>query len=234
MNISDAFNQGAQDYDKYRRFLIPCFDEFYGTVIRILPFQPTDPIHVMDLGAGTGLLAWFILQNFPRAELYLVDIAQKMLEEAKKRFQGTSASVRYLDLDYTTQELAELPNTLDVVASSLSIHHSSAEEKQTLFRKIFRALKPGGIFINADMSLGETPEIETRLQKDWLDQVKKTPIPDSELTAAMARTRFDKKDTLADQLDWLTHAGFTAVHCWYANFGFTVYAGEKPKQWLIK
>ena len=44
-----VFESTAGTYEDARRRLIPCFDEFYGTAVRLLP-ETTG--HVLDLGAG--------------------------------------------------------------------------------------------------------------------------------------------------------------------------------------
>lgn len=55
MSIQQAFNTAATEYDKLRRTLIPCFDDFYQTAIEVIPFDRTASLNVLDLGAGTGL-----------------------------------------------------------------------------------------------------------------------------------------------------------------------------------
>ncbi len=34
MDIQEAFNTAAADYDRLRRILIPCFDDFYKTQLK--------------------------------------------------------------------------------------------------------------------------------------------------------------------------------------------------------
>lgn len=60
--VKQAFDSSAREYDHLRRQLIPCFDDFYGMVVRQMPFDPSANAAVLDLGAGTGLLSGLLLQ----------------------------------------------------------------------------------------------------------------------------------------------------------------------------
>ena len=51
-SVQRAFDQAARDYDRTRRKLIPCFDDFYRAAIDALPFERNERIRVLDLGAA--------------------------------------------------------------------------------------------------------------------------------------------------------------------------------------
>src|SRR6187200_1215812 len=91
----------ASTYDTERRRLIPCFDEFYGTVSElIVRFCPEAP-RILDLGAGTGILSAAIADRVPAARLHLLDASAEMLHEAARRLSGRQfeVSVQPLDAD---------------------------------------------------------------------------------------------------------------------------------------
>jgi tRNA (cmo5U34)-methyltransferase len=229
MDIKTIFNEFALEYDKTRRQFIPCFDDFYGTAIQLIPFSSTDSFKVMDLGAGTGLLSQFILGAFPKARIILIDIADQMLEQAKKRLQQYGDQVSYQVLDYSAAEFSDSNENYDVIMSALSIHHLTTIQKQQLFVKIYSTLKKGGVFINADQMLGETPEIEAKYMENWWQRVKATRLTTQDIEAAKGRIQADKKDPLFQQLTWLKGTGFMQVNCWYSDYSFAVYSGQKPK-----
>jgi tRNA (cmo5U34)-methyltransferase len=227
MDVKEIFNQFAQAYDKTRRQFIPCFDEFYGTALRLIPYKESDSFHILDLGAGTGLMSQFIITSFPNARITLVDIADQMLEQAKLRFRAYGDQITYNISDFSSPQWRLLPDSYDVVISSLAIHHLTSEQKQNLFNRIYTILTPGGIFINADQALGETPEIENKYKQDWWSRVKASGLSQADLDAAQNRITADKMDPLSKQLAWVGQAGFLHVNCWYSNFSFCVYSGQK-------
>ena len=224
MNVKEAFDKGAKAYDSARKQLVPCFDEFYGTALDLITATKTDNIRVLDLGAGTGLFAFLVSQRFPNAELTLCDISNAMLDEARNRFRNSSNKVEYLAADYSIEVI---PGQYDLIISALSIHHLSDAEKEGLFKRLFRALNNGGLFINADQVLGETAWTEETYRKAWLRQVKERGVSDSTLASALERMKEDKMSTLSRQLSWMKNAGFVDVNCWYKNYSFAVCSGRK-------
>ena len=45
--------------------------------------------------------------------------------------------------------------------------------------------------------------------------------------AAIERMTLDRTAPLVDQLRWLTEAGFANVECWYRNYRFCVFSGDR-------
>src|SRR5689334_1709521 len=83
MNAVDVFDAQAKDYEAQRRRLIPPYDAFYGTAIEALGLAGRPLRRVLDLGAGTGLLARQVLEAHPDTEVTLLDGAAAMLEQAR-------------------------------------------------------------------------------------------------------------------------------------------------------
>ena len=225
MNIQQAFDTAAADYDRLRRTLIPCFDDFYGTAVEIVPFDRTAPLKVLDLGAGTGLYSGMLQAVFPNAEFTLLDLAPEMLEKAQARFDGIGKSPKILIGDYVE---TDFEGSYDLIVSALSIHHLSDVDKERLYQRIYGVLKPGGMFVNADQVLGSTTELEKLYRQQWLNSVRALGVSDLELSAALKRMEYDRMTPLTYQLNWLEAAGFQDVDCWYKNFSFAVFGGHRP------
>ena len=96
MSVKDAFNKCATVYDQTRKKFIPCFDDFYGMALALLPDPSEEPLNVLDLGAGTGLLSAMVLARFPHSQIQLLDISDAMLAQARKRFANSHAQ-KYCD-----------------------------------------------------------------------------------------------------------------------------------------
>lgn len=225
--VKTAFDEGAQTYDRARRQLIPCFDDFYSTALALIPHQPQGDFRVLDLGAGTGLLSSLIAKKFPHARITLMDISEEMLGKARQRFAGMEERLEFIAADYADGFAGQF----DVVLSALSIHHLTDPHKIKLFENINKALPDGGIFINADQVLGPTPHIEQVYQETWIRQVRELGASNTDLSAALERMKTDKMAPLDSQLDWLQEAGFNPVHCWYQHHRFAVFSGQKGEHY---
>ncbi|WP_260691726.1 methyltransferase domain-containing protein [Rhizobium leguminosarum] len=121
-NVSSTpvFNRDASGYDALRRGLIPCFDAFYGTALDLIDdWRDAEKLRVLDLGAGTGLFTAMVLARHPDAQIHLVDASEKMLEQARQRFNGSPA-ITYAVADMAD---AELGGPWDLIISALAIHH---------------------------------------------------------------------------------------------------------------
>jgi tRNA (cmo5U34)-methyltransferase len=224
MSVKALFDAGALVYDAARRRVIFCFDDFYGTLLDLVPFAPQQTFAFLDLGAGTGLVSALILGRFPQARADLMDVSEPMLAQARKRFSGTSR-VRFFIGDYAREPF---PGTYPLVVSAMSVHHLEDAGKQALIRKIFAALEPGGAFVHAELCLGPTPGAEQRYQQHWQDHLAASGLHPQELARIRERMACDRPAPLEAQLAWMRAAGFADVDCFFKHYNFVVYAGTKP------
>ncbi len=224
MSIKELFDAGAFEYDAGRRRVIYCFDDFYGTLLDLVPFAPGDSFTFLDLGAGTGLVTELILARHPLARADLLDVSEKMLEVARQRFHGRP-KVRFFVEDYAR---ADLPGRYGLIVSAMSIHHLADAGKQRLFQKIFAALDPGGAFVHGELVKGATANTEAFYQRRWNDHLQRAGIEPEELARIRQRMAGDRPAPLDYQLAWMRASGFVDVDCYYKYCNFAVYAGKKP------
>lgn len=222
--ITTKFNEIAEKYDSQRRKLIPCFDDFYQTATSLVHVDHASP-RILDLGAGTGLFSSYALSKYPNAQITLIDLSQSMLDIAKRRFGETQATMTYMAEDYSLFESSE---PFDCVISSLSIHHLEDQAKHELYKRIFKLLKPGGVFVNADQVQGSSLFIDQLYRSDWVAKVEATDLTQEALQAAYERTKLDKMAPLDQHLNWLRTCGFIDVDCVYKYFNFVVMYARKP------
>jgi tRNA (cmo5U34)-methyltransferase len=116
----------------------------------------------------------------------------------------------------------------DLVISSLSIHHLSDPEKQELFRHIFQALKPGGIFLNMDQIKGPTPALQETYCRKWEEITRINGATEDEILGGVERRRlYDREATLENQLQWLREAGFREADCVYKKWLMGLFYARK-------
>jgi tRNA (cmo5U34)-methyltransferase len=223
-SVGEIFSKSAAVYDQSRTQLVPCFDGLYGTVLEVIPFAPEEPLKVLDLGAGTGLLTLFLAEAYPNASFTLMDISEDMLAQAQSRFADQEDRFNFVLGDYRQLDLG---GAYDLIVSALSIHHLSHEEKQGLFARLPAALADDGMFINADEAAADTAAISEIYRANWLTRVQRSGLDKEVIAAAVERRTFDRPAPLNEQMGWLAGAGFSEVACWFQDFGFVVYSGVK-------
>jgi tRNA (cmo5U34)-methyltransferase len=222
-HIRQAFNNVAQEYDAQRVHVIPDLQQYYGAAIWAATVKGNNP-DILDIGAGTGLMSALVLEKFPGANLTLMDISENMLAVARKRFSHRE-NIRYVISDYSRSPLG---GPYDLVISALSIHHLSTEDKRQLFHRIFTALKPEGMFINADQADGETVLFRQMYLEYWDDFVKSGPLSEEgRIEILRRRATLDRNEKLSTQLRWLGESGFTDVDVVYKNRTFIVTVARK-------
>ncbi|WP_299476396.1 class I SAM-dependent methyltransferase [uncultured Paracoccus sp.] len=221
---SKLFNRDAEGYDDLRRRLIPCFDDFYGTALKLIEeWQAVEEIEVLDLGAGTGLFSAMVSARCSVGRLCLLDGAADMLERARSRFP-TGDRIEYRVDDMAEADLGD--EKWNLVISALAIHHLPDEKKRDLFRRIRRALKPGGLFVNAEQVAGPNPTADDRYSRVWLEQIRELGVTEQEIEKARERMSYDKCAPVGSQLKWLSDAGFSDVDCSFKAWRFGVLSGR--------
>lgn len=225
--VAATFSRFAASYDAMRRRLIPCYDAFYGTALDLIgEAWPAGPRRILDLGAGTGLLAALLLERFPDASIHLIDASEAMLAQAQQRFAGVP-NVSFAVADMAVDDLG---GPWDAVASALAIHHLDDSGKQALFARVREALRPGGIFVNAEQVLGPTAVAEERYARRWLADIRRLGAPEDEIARAGQRMAHDRCASVEDQLQWLRAAGFADVDCSFKAWRFAVLSGRVPAE----
>ena len=226
MSVREVFDRSAREYDAARRRLVPCFDDFYGTALEAIPFAPDEPISVLDLGAGTGLLSLFVADRYAKASLHLIDVSPEMLAVARERFAGAPQHFEFELRDFA-DGLAS--RSYDCVVSALAIHHLPAAGKRELFHTILEGLAPGGVFVNADQIVGASPAETERNHEQWMREARSLGSDDEELARARERMQEDQPSSVEAQLEWLREAGFAEVACPFRHGMFAVFAARRGR-----
>ncbi|MGA2933731.1 MAG: methyltransferase domain-containing protein [Methanomicrobiales archaeon] len=223
--VKETFDAIASHYDEQRGWIIPDIQGFYGAAVWAAALPVKKP-SILDVGAGTGLLSGLLLEAYPRASITLMDISEKMIEVARSRFAGREG-VRFAAADYRHEDLG---GPFDAICSALSIHHLERDEKRDLYRKVFSALRPGGVFVNADQVKGETPRQHRRNLAYWDDFVLRGPLEPEEIQAMFGRRKaLDRMEKLSVQMGWLEGIGFIDVDVVYKNRSFSVFTGRRAR-----
>jgi tRNA (cmo5U34)-methyltransferase len=219
---AQAFSAHAAEYDGVRQRLVPDYAGFYGAVVDALRRLGADIRRVLDLGAGTGLLSEQIAAAFPGVEIELLDASDAMLTLAQQRLGDAVSAVHVADMS------AALPDgPFDAVVSALAIHHLEDEEKRALMGRIHAALRPGGVFVNAEQVDAPTPELTAIYEQRWVDDCRALGATEEEIEGARERMCHDRCSDVETQLRWLRDADFATVDCTYKSWRFAVLIAVK-------
>jgi SAM-dependent methyltransferase len=110
--------------------------------------EPRSDDQVVDLGAGTGLLA-LALAPYVR-ELVAVDISERMLE----RLDDTAVADGVHNVEPLVADLRRLPledESATLVVSNYAFHHLDDAGKELALSEARRILRPGGRLVLCDM-----------------------------------------------------------------------------------
>jgi ubiquinone/menaquinone biosynthesis C-methylase UbiE len=196
----------ARDYLE-RSARKPWRETAYEHLVDILP---PAPVRVLDLGCGDGEVISRVVAARPGSEGIACDFSLEMLGRARDRFsEGVAVAVVAHDLD---DPLPAEWGTFDLVVSAFAIHHVVDERKRALYREMFDALEPGGMFCNLEHVASATPE----LHEAFLVAVDAKEDPSNKLVA------------VETQLGWLREIGFEQVECFYKWREIALLAGVRP------
>jgi SAM-dependent methyltransferase len=108
---------------------------------------------LLDIGGGSGTYTIALLERNPALRAVLFDLPA-VVEMARKRFEAEGFSDRAQVVSGNFYE-DDLPRGCDLALVSAIIHQNSVAQNLDLFRKIHRALMPGGVILIRDHIMDE-------------------------------------------------------------------------------
>jgi tRNA (cmo5U34)-methyltransferase len=164
----DAYSmpQRVASYDANMELMHPNRSKMVQVALEILPFPKESPLKALDLGIGTGYFTEKFLRCYPHATVVAIDGAKAMTEMVDARLGNLASQVDVRVADFRQLDQIGLQQAdFDVVFSSYALHHLNREEKQRVVAQAMRLLKAGGWFVNADLIVADSPQMEERIQQ---------------------------------------------------------------------
>lgn len=199
----------SDSYDETIRKFIPGYEVMTMTAVRAV--TSARPARVIDLGSGTGALAERLLAITNDTVVELWDVDEAMLGVARERLARFGERAQFVVRSFTDP----LP-ACDGVMASLSLHHiPTLERKAALYREIARALKPGGVFANADVTIPADEAGHRLTYRAWADHLVNSGIPEERAWRHFAEwSGEDTYFSLEDELAAIGGAGLAVVCPW--------------------
>lgn len=152
--IAQSFSKAAQGYDA-AAFLQ---QEIASRLFERLGYMNIAPQKILDVGCGTGHCSRILRNDFKKAKVFAVDLAEGMIIEAKK-------SQAFLNkIDYRVADADALPfdeQSFDLVFSNLTLQW--LPDLQRTFAELHRVMKPGGLLIFSTLG----PDTLQELKQSW-------------------------------------------------------------------
>jgi tRNA (cmo5U34)-methyltransferase len=214
-----------EDYDKEIRRLVPAYDEMRRVQLAVLALVLAEaPGRVLDLGGGTGSLAAGIAARFPAVSVEIWDTDPAMLASARERCRPYGDRVKYVERSF-----AEALPECDAVAACIALHHvKDMSAKAGIYKNIHSALRPGGIFVNADTAVSTTPCVRKFTFAAWEASMQARGIgPDEARRHFAAWAREDHYPPLIQELRLLESAGFPEPEAFWRDAASVVFGAVK-------
>lgn len=205
--MGEFFEARLKGYEEHQLTCIDSAQEFYPFTANCLP--QTADANILDLGCGTGLELGYYFATVPSAKITGIDLAPGMLEALREKFPYKSLTLiagSYFDVPF--EECA-----FDAAVSVESLHHFTKEEKIPLYKKVWKALKPGGFLILTDYFAFSDEEEQLR-RSELLHLKQEQGIQNDEFY------HYDTPLTVEHEKEALLSAGFSSVTV-LKNWGLT-------------
>ena len=137
--------------------------EAFEAMADTIPYDKSQPIKILDLGAGYGALTQFLLDRFSSATAVCQDSSQEMANLGYERMKHLAGRFEYVFCDFSRHGWSKLlPGPFEAVVSSIAIHNvRSPNIMRGIYEDTFGLVKPGGCFLNFD-----------RPRPPWEEQMK--------------------------------------------------------------
>jgi tRNA (cmo5U34)-methyltransferase len=168
--ITNRYSESAEE-DRLFYLITPHLDKFQNVVafaLRKYFAESLDKKNVLELGCGSGITSQIILINNPNIILSAIDNDEEVLKQAHEKLAKYEKEGRlkfqYSDMyDYLK---TQSDDSSDAIVSALALHNCDVKYRKKVYKEIFRILKNGGIFVNADKFVSDD-ETEHKQALDW-------------------------------------------------------------------
>lgn len=237
-SVSAHLNLKIAEYDDIIRRFVPAYPAMRPVQLDLLALSPAlggkagsgaagpdgaAPL-VLDLGGGTGALAAAIAERFPAANVEIWDTDPAMLATARERCAVFGDRIRYVERSFTDP----LP-PCDAVAACIALHHvKNLAVKAGIYRNIYAALRPGGLFVNADTAVCATPVLHDHAFRLWAKSMAPHGIDEPAAYQHFATwSHEDYYPPLITELRMLADAGFVEPECFWREAAAVVFGAVK-------
>lgn len=104
------------------------------------------PRRILDVGCSIGHSAMGLLTEFPKADLYCIDIGAPMLRYGHARAEALGVPVHFSQQNAEKTDFAD--GSFDLIVGFAMLHETSTRATHHIFREAHRLLAPGGLVLH--------------------------------------------------------------------------------------
>lgn len=186
-----------------------------------------DAKNVLDIGCGAGNYTLKMLSKIPNLNCTLNDLSAPMLSRAKERISAvTSGNVELIQGSMLDMDLPD--GHFDIVLAAATLHHLRDDaEWESMFTKIYRALKPGGSFWISDLITHESKSINTLFSHNYGTYLETLGGEEFKQKVFDYIEYEDTPRSVNYQLNLLSKVGFSSTDILHKNSCFAAFGGIK-------
>jgi SAM-dependent methyltransferase len=153
-------------WERMQNCYIPRRLDRFALMLKLPGFPREAEVRILDLGCGPGSLSIFALEHYPNARIVAVDFDPVLLAMGREVVGGMSDRIEFKHVDIREGGWwGAYEGAFDLVLSATALHWLSAERLAQTYRRVYRALKPGGWFLNSDHVASDSPEMQARYRR---------------------------------------------------------------------
>ncbi|MGI5878636.1 MAG: class I SAM-dependent methyltransferase [Christensenellales bacterium] len=190
------FSRRVEMYEEHMLREVEGCREGYARMAEMVPDSARD---LLDIGCGTGLELDAIFMKLPGLRVTGIDLSQEMLNRLRSKHPGRSLTLiqgSYIGRDFGTVRF-------DAAVSFQTLHHLTHAVKTDVYRSLHRALRPGGVYIEADYMAPDQAFEDYHFER-FRQLCARQRLPDG-------LYHYDTPCTIDNQRAMLERAGFVSV-----------------------
>lgn len=224
LETAQYFDRHAPRYDELIGTVSFQVDDAYDYLARYIAgaWADKNPVRILELGIGTGLLTGHVLRTNSAAVVTGIDGSSGMLERARQNLQPYADRLSLIHGQFP-DAISDAEYECVVSAIALSFYNI---DYTALFRRVHRVLKPGGLFVYA-VNVAQNASSIDRVLSGMLR--KRIDITDEQMRWLKGIQQNVKLYQVP--VDWhrasLQQGGFCDVDCIYLRHKLGIFTGAK-------
>lgn len=182
---------------------------------------------VLDIGCGAGNNTLKLLELVSPFDCDLIDLSEPMLSRAHERISAVNnGKIRLLQGDFRTLDLPE--QGYDVILAAAILHHLRDDQDwESVFRKIYRLMVPGGSIWISDLVAHNIGNIQTLMWNRYGEYLSALGGDNYKNKVLAYIEHEDSPRSVTYQMDLLRKVGFDHVELLHKNACFAAFGAVR-------